>query len=753
MTFIRAAFIRYSLIIFIVFFFLVTLSNVGADDNGEITNWDNVSNITGTRFLYDVEMNSNNGTIYILTGDYLEEWGLENHTMIRSFHLKMISHGDMDYSPFMDLIAIVDSGKLSDGEPFSPLVIMETSGSRINRFEPFGELPPYNDASIVDLEWRPFKDHLAVLFQDGKLIIYNVTSNEILYETKYDNYGYCIKWSPSGEFLAIVTRNLMDEKDIEIYDLIQGTEWTIITKVSSMSKLEWSFDSNTLHLLYTDGLYSWSLSSSTLELIKDGGYISLISSPVEPIVVLIATQGLDFYNYQRNQTNRILVSHLLSGSAQWSEDGSYFYLIEEQSNNVRIWSRTVQMPKPRIGITGPIDGARVSGVIEISGWAESDFITSSFVLIKIGTEPWVPVEGFATWTYLLETTSFPDGPLYVRTKAIDPYGTSSVFTISVTIDNTIISRNPPTIRIDHPLENDELWGTVKVVGTATDDNSIMSVQISKNKLMWQSVSISGDDSTVIWEIYLGFSNEEGGRTIEARAFDGTLFSETVLINITIIKPPAFLANISIQYPEQGASVKSSFQVNGVVDDDADDPSVYVRIDDGPIVLADGSYDWQYTFENVTSGQHLVRAMFENNDGASMWVSVLITVLEEEGPIPFVIISYPINDSVLEGTVRIQGICGNITQVYWVEIRINSDEWIKVEGTDNWTYRDDNTYDQGWYKVEARTSNGESTSDIDTIRFYYVTDQEVSANVNDYFLITLVICLIVVIIILILRKKS
>ena len=104
------------------------------------------------------------------------------------------------------------------------------------------------------------------------------------------------------------------------------------------------------------------------------------------------------------------------------------------------------------------------------------------------------------------------------------------FGISLPIDYTATSNQPPTVSITSPSEGATVNGTVSITGTASDsDGTVQSVEVKIGSDAWATAS--GTTSwTFTWDT-TGYS--DGSYTILARSYDGTNYSTEAQVNVTI----------------------------------------------------------------------------------------------------------------------------------------------------------------------------------------------------------------------------
>jgi WD40 repeat protein len=707
--------------------------------------WENISNITSLTRINDLEVNSAEDSLFILCGTRIEEWGLLEHVKRRTIYPHFKSFGDMDWSDEYRWMAIVNHGSIIDDEGAlkSPLAVIDIYGDILFAFTPWGQLPSYNEATIVDLEWGPSSTLLAVLFQDGVLRIYDMETQKLHAEQKFSKNGRAIRWSPSEQLLVVVTEDYRGN-EILLYDLDRNESWTVYSGSSTVADLDWSYDSNYLFFLSGSVLLSLQIETMELEPILEQ-YINAISpSPVETVIALVESRGrITFWNYLTNESDLHIIHQDLTDRSGWTQDGSYFYAEEENTMVVRVWTKESKLPKPSIGIYMPISGTIVSGEIDVSGWASSVYSNNSFVLIKVGMEDWIPAEGFESWYYTLNTTFFPDGELNIRARALDPIGYSDISIVRITVMNEDSPFNrPPQIWIDEPAKNTEVAGIVPIKGGATDDVSVISIQVKVGTLTWKNSPIDKTGSSIQWICYFEAPKEKGDLTIQVRAYDGFSFSETASITVKVVPPNIYPFTVSIYYPTRGSTVLPNFTASGIVGGGTPD-AVYLSLDYGIFHKADGTLSWSYSFMGISPGLHWMRAIAVKGPSISQWSSVSFSVdYDAINQRPSVGILQPRPDVVVHENLKVEGWSADDQSIEKVEIRLNGDNWIHATGTNEWNYNfDDSSLEQGWNTIEVRAYDGELYSDNNSTRFYFIPEGFIVGSTSKLLFAIFIILLI------------
>jgi len=107
---------------------------------------------------------------------------------------------------------------------------------------------------------------------------------------------------------------------------------------------------------------------------------------------------------------------------------------------------------------------------------------------------------------------------------------------SFTSEGTIVPNVAPTVTITDPEEDDEVNGTYDVRGTADDsDGAIVRVEVRFNGGNWQT-ALGRNNWRFEWDTT---QVADGDWLIEARAFDGDLWSTIAKVNVTVYNPVVY----------------------------------------------------------------------------------------------------------------------------------------------------------------------------------------------------------------------
>jgi hypothetical protein len=171
--------------------------------------------------------------------------------------------------------------------------------------------------------------------------------------------------------------------------------------------------------------------------------------------------------------------------------------------------------------------------------------------------------------------------------------------------------NPEVIveaRVDFitPSEGQKMTGTFTVTGVALKGTrNITGIQLRVDSGQWTDVS--GNPG---WQFNIdttGLSN--GNHILEARAFDGTDYSDTVARTARVDNPvPVVKPKVDFITPYEGQVVSGNISVTGVVEKGSQDITyVQVRIDYRLWLNVSGNPGWQYMLDanRLRNGNHTI----------------------------------------------------------------------------------------------------------------------------------------------------
>jgi len=267
---------------------------------------------------------------------------------------------------------------------------------------------------------------------------------------------------------------------------------------------------------------------------------------------------------------------------------------------------------PTVAITSPAPGEEVSGTVTVQGTASDDNGVSK-VEIAIDDGGWLVLMGTDTWSYQLPTEAMDDGTHTLKVRSFDDELFSDEVTIEFVVDNTGPVNEAPTVAITSPSAGATVSGTIIASGTASDDEAVEAVSVRIDGGDWTDAT-----GTAAWTFEVDTTGlDEGDHTVEARSFDGTLYSTIAAVTFQVdqgVQPTSDPPTVSIYRPSSPAwntqVIWTMMQIfSGLASDDNGVESVFVSVDGGPWELAKGTERWAIEVDttNMTVGTHNVSA--------------------------------------------------------------------------------------------------------------------------------------------------
>ncbi|MGC9308699.1 MAG: OmpL47-type beta-barrel domain-containing protein, partial [Thermoplasmatota archaeon] len=185
---------------------------------------------------------------------------------------------------------------------------------------------------------------------------------------------------------------------------------------------------------------------------------------------------------------------------------------------------------PTVSIASPVDDAVLAGIVTVTGTAAGDE-GIEWVEVRINDGVWDTATGTTSWSYTWNTSMVANGQYSIAARSYDGTDFSSLAVIDVTVYNPP-PNTVPTVHIVAPTSGTQLKGRFTIRGTASDpdgDESLEWVELKIGNELWMVVT--GTTSwSYRWDTTTG---ENGNYTIQARAYDGTHYSEIDSITVTV----------------------------------------------------------------------------------------------------------------------------------------------------------------------------------------------------------------------------
>jgi len=331
---------------------------------------------------------------------------------------------------------------------------------------------------------------------------------------------------------------------------------------------------------------------------------------------------------------------------------------------------------PSVFVDGPSQGANVSGIVTVSGWAINNAAAVGTAISSVQVKVDGTVVGTATYglsrpdvcavypgrpgcpnvgySYSLNTSSLSLGTHTITVTAADSDGTPDIGSATVTVT---VQAPLPTVYIDAPAQGSAVSGTVTVSGWAVDNVSVVGTAISSVQVKVDGTVVGtatyGISRADVCAVYpgrpgcpnVGYSYSlntsalsVGSHTIMVTATDsdGTPDTGSSSVTVNVQAPPP---TVYIDAPAQGATVSGIVTVSGWALDNASTigtaiSSVQVKVDGSVVGTATyGSsrpdvcaaypgrpgcpnvgYSYSLDTSTLNTGSHTITVIATDSDG-------------------------------------------------------------------------------------------------------------------------------------------
>ena len=312
---------------------------------------------------------------------------------------------------------------------------------------------------------------------------------------------------------------------------------------------------------------------------------------------------------------------------------------------------------PRAEIAEPVQGDRVSGIVEVAvGAADPDGNDDiEMVFVKIDEGEWLNAtfheegEGHSFWVFEWDTTTVENGEHHIRTMAFDGRDDGEPDVIWVIVHNEP-ENGIPRADITAPVQGDRINGVVEILIAAADADGFEDIEIVYAKIdggEWLNTTFHEvKEGHTFWIFEWDTTTVENGEHhVHAIAFDGEDHSEVHTIGVAVhneihVNQPPTAEIIDVWPIDNGI-------VMGIVNIlmEASDPDglddiehAQVRIDEHEwhltrfeAVRGDVSL-WSFRWDTsaVRDGEHAIWARAFDGEDHSMVDMKEILVLQDDG---------------------------------------------------------------------------------------------------------------------------
>ena len=366
-------------------------------------------------------------------------------------------------------------------------------------------------------------------------------------------------------------------------------------------------------------------------------------------------------------------------------------------------------PPPEIEIWRPWQGEVVTSDIVAEGTVTDDE-QLVYARYRLNEGDWHDLVNPVLWNVDLSLADMVGGDNTLTISASDGEGESTQ-TVTFIVDPEALTNEVPTVSISAPTENEEVGMIIKVLGTAYDDKSVSMVLVRVGDGKWSLAQGTDEWST---SLVVPSTEAHGLVTIEAKAWDGTVFSQVDVVNVTIpYNGPSSndRPEIVIEHPAEGDVILSGAYISGRTEDDSDVVTTLMAIDGGPMESLTTETSWNRELPELLPGVHSITIIASDGLLTSELVTVNFTLVDYSHL--RVVITSPENGTHVVDDILVSGVIlyghGDLSRV---EIRLDDDEWSEVGNNRSW-HAWLSLIDQtvGEHRIEVRASDSFGTPDV------------------------------------------
>jgi hypothetical protein len=282
------------------------------------------------------------------------------------------------------------------------------------------------------------------------------------------------------------------------------------------------------------------------------------------------------------------------------DPGTYNFIVEgtdragntTQSEPINLYVDP-ESDKPVVGISHPVEGSTVPGMLNIIGTAGDDDGVA-LVEVKINEGRFSPAEGTEFWSYYLDTSGLSDGPCLLTVRSKDINGVvGNEKTLEFILDRTL-----PLNEIESHKNGELIHGKIQLQGKSLDGNRIARVEMSLDGENYKPVSWKQKKKDDFAAFHFKLDSEaldDGAQIVWIRSTDksGSAGISSFLLFIDN-NPP----QLDLIYPGEEISLDRQFTIAGTALDDIGLASLSYRIGRGEPVevpLIPGDPYWSASF--------------------------------------------------------------------------------------------------------------------------------------------------------------
>ena len=335
---------------------------------------------------------------------------------------------------------------------------------------------------------------------------------------------------------------------------------------------------------------------------------------------------------------------------------------------------TVDNTAPTVALTGPANGATVSGTVTLTATA-SDNVGVTGVQFKLDGANLGTEDPSSPYSVSWNTTTATNGTHTLTAVARDAAGNITTSTArTVTVNNTTADTTAPTVALTAPAAGATVSGTVTLTATASDNVGVAGVQFKLD-----GANLGTEDPSSPYSVSWNTTTATNGtHTLTAVARDAagnttTSTARTVTVNNTTADTTA--PTVALTAPAAGATVSGTVTLTATASDNVGVAGVQFKLDGANLGTEDPSspYSVSWNTTTATNGTHTLTAVARDaagNTTTSTARTVTVNNTTADTTAPTVAMTAPANGATVSGTVNLTATASDNVGVVGVQFLVN-----------------------------------------------------------------------------------
>jgi hypothetical protein len=301
------------------------------------------------------------------------------------------------------------------------------------------------------------------------------------------------------------------------------------------------------------------------------------------------------------------------------------------SINVHVQNVNTDTTKPVVTVISPSNNSTVSGNITAAVSATDNVGVSSVELLLDGASLGPPLTA-APYSISVDAAKLSNGAHTLTAIARDRAGNSASVSWTITVQNPVTDRTPPSVAISAPANNATVAGPIAITASASDNVGVTAV-----RFFIDNTQIGSDDVTAPYSISFATTQVPNGvHAITARAYDAAGNVGSASINVTVKNlltiADTLRPTVSVTSPANNTTVNGAVTLSASASDNIGIALVRYILD-GVVVGEAVNSPWSLPFDTTTvyNGMHYLTAEASDLAGNTNQSAVGFSISNQAGP--------------------------------------------------------------------------------------------------------------------------